>query len=82
MDIIKPGRVYDFMGKRKFFLGLSFVLVAISVVSFFVPGIHWGTDFRGGTEIEVAFTRDVTPADVRDAVASITFLPPPNLLGM
>lgn len=73
MDIIKPGRIYDFMGKRKLFLGLSVVLVAISVVSFFVPGIRWGTDFRGGTEIEVAFTRDVTGGDVREAVAKSGF---------
>jgi preprotein translocase subunit SecF len=73
MDIIKPGRVYDFMGKSKFFLGLSFVLLAISIVSFFYPGIQWGTDFRGGTEIEVAFQKPVSVAQVRDAVSESGF---------
>jgi len=73
MYLIKPGRVYDFMGRRTFFLALSFVLVAISVISFFYPGPKWGTDFKGGTEIELAFQRPLSIGDVRGAVEKSGF---------
>jgi preprotein translocase subunit SecF len=73
MELIKPGKIYDFMGMRRWFLGLSFVLVAISIASFFYPGPKWGTDFKGGTEIEVAFTQPVQSARVREAVEASGF---------
>ena len=49
MELIKHGRIFDFMGKRAYFLGLSIILMAISCVSYVYPGPKWGTDFRGGT---------------------------------
>lgn len=73
MELIKPGKIYDFMGVRRWFLGLSLILVAISVASFFYPGPKWGTDFKGGTEIEVAFTKPVESAAIRAAVEKAGF---------
>lgn len=73
MEIIKPGWRFDFMSKRKYFIGLTLVLLAISVVSFFYPGPKLGTDFRGGTEIEVAFSRPVTGAQIKDALQAKGF---------
>ena len=52
MEFFKPGRQFDFMGQRKFWITLSIVLVAISCVLLVYPGPNYGTDFRGGTEIE------------------------------
>jgi len=68
MELIKHGRIFDFMGKRAYFLGLSVILMGISVVSYFYPGPKWGTDFRGGTEIEVAFRKNLSMGNVREAV--------------
>lgn len=68
MELIKPGRQYDFMSKRWIFIGFSLVLLALSAISFVVPGPKLGTDFKGGTEIEVAFTAPVTAGDIRAAV--------------
>lgn len=68
MELIKHGRIFDFMGKRAYFLGLSVVLMAISLVSYVYPGPKWGTDFRGGTEIEVAFLKPISMHEVREAV--------------
>jgi preprotein translocase subunit SecF len=73
MELIKPGRQFDFMRWRWHFIGASLTLLALSVVSFFVPGPKLGTDFKGGTEIELAFTQPVTAADVRGAVERIGF---------
>jgi preprotein translocase subunit SecF len=76
MEFFKPGRVFDFMGQRVFWIPLSFALVIISVVLCFVPGPNYGTDFRGGTEVEIAFQKSVDAAGVRGAVASSGFQNP------
>ena len=72
MEFFKPGRVFDFMGVRWFWIPLSLFLVAASVVLSFYPGPNYGTDFRGGTEVEVAFGKAVDAAGVRAAVAAIS----------
>ena len=51
MEFFKPGRVFDFMGQRRFWIPLSFILVIGSVILCFYPGPNYGTDFRGGTEV-------------------------------
>jgi preprotein translocase subunit SecF len=71
MYLIKPGRHFDFMKMRKFFLILSFVLLGSSIAFMFVPGPKWGTDFKGGTEIQVEFKKPVEAGTVREAVESI-----------
>jgi preprotein translocase subunit SecF len=68
MELIKPGRQFDFMGYRWYFIGASLLLLLASVISFFYPGPKLGTDFKGGTEVEVAFKGTVTSGDVRGAV--------------
>ena len=55
MEFFKPGRQFDFMGQRRFWISLSVLLVIASTILMFYPGPNYGTDFRGGTEIEVAF---------------------------
>jgi preprotein translocase subunit SecF len=76
MEFFKPGRVFDFMGQRKFWIPLSFILVIASVILCFYPGPNYGTDFRGGTEIEIAFDKPVDAAGVRAAVESAGFQTP------
>jgi len=76
MEIIKPGRQFNFMKWRWHFIGASVSLLVLSLVSFFVPGPKLGTDFKGGTEIEVAFTKPVNAGDVRTAVEHVGFNSP------
>ena len=68
MELFKPGKVYDFMALRTYGIVLSFGLTIISAILLFYPGPNYGTDFRGGTEIEVGFKKDVKAEDVRKAV--------------
>ncbi len=76
MELFKPGRVYDFMGQRGFWIPLSILLIVASVVLMFVPGPNYGTDFKGGTEVEIAFTGDVDANRVREAVTRSGFAAP------
>lgn len=70
MEFFKSHRTYDFMGRRGLFFALSTILIVGSIILMFFPGPNYGTDFRGGTEIEVAFTKEVGPEDIRKAVES------------
>jgi preprotein translocase subunit SecF len=79
MEFIKPGRQFDFMGKRWYFIGLSGVLLVLSLISFIYPGPKLGTDFKGGTEVEVAFLGpegSISGGKVREAVESVGFADP------
>ncbi len=76
MEFFKPGRVFDFMGQRRFWIPLSFILVIGSIILSFYPGPNYGTDFRGGTEVEVAFGVPMDAGQVRSAVQSAGFQSP------
>ena len=62
---------WDFFGRSKLWLGMSIAAVILSIASFFIDGLNYGIDFRGGTTIR---TESATPVDVaqyRDALASL-----------
>lgn len=47
----------DWMGKAKYFVALSFTLLAIGWISIWhAGGLHYGIDFRGGTLVYVRFS--------------------------
>jgi preprotein translocase subunit SecF len=73
MEFIKPGRQFDFMSKRWHFIGLSVSLLLLSFLSFFKPGPQLGTDFKGGTELEVAFKTPIDAGEIRSTVESLGF---------
>ena len=76
MQWFTPGKDIDFMKYRPYFLGLSTILVVASIIGFFNPGPRFGTDFSGGTEVEIAFGEGVTAGQVRETVQKIGFASP------
>src|SRR5258708_7042566 len=83
MEFFKPGRVFDFMKVRVFWIPFSFIAVIISTLFAFWPlpnvwpyGPNYGTDFRGGTEVEIAFSKDIDASKVRKAVEDVGFQTP------
>jgi preprotein translocase subunit SecF len=76
-EIIHPGIDIDLIGKQRYWIGASIILVVLTLVmlplnAFVLKDrghmLNWGVDFRGGTEILVEFSRPIGAADVRDAV--------------
>jgi preprotein translocase subunit SecF len=79
-EIIHPGAKYEFIGKQRYWIGLSIILVTITVVmlplNMYVfkdrgHALNWGVDFRGGSEILVEFSKPVDAGDVRKALDDI-----------
>lgn len=56
---------FDFMGKRWWLLGLSAVLIVISLGSLVVKGLNFGIEFEGGTAITFTDAGDVTLKEMR-----------------
>jgi preprotein translocase subunit SecF len=76
VQFFSSGKIYDFMGQRRKFMLLSALMVLGSIVLLFKPGPRLGTDFLGGTEIEVAFKTSIGAGEIRRAVQSSHFSSP------
>jgi preprotein translocase subunit SecF len=78
-EVIKSGTDIDFIGKQKYWIGASIILVAITVLMLPLNAyvfkdrghmLNWGVDFKGGSELVVEFNKAVGASDVRDAMVS------------
>jgi preprotein translocase subunit SecF len=76
MHLFKSGKVYDFMAVRWYFIGLSLFLTVGAAVLLISGKARLGTDFTGGTEVEIAFKRPVSASDLRQAVVRAGFASP------
>jgi preprotein translocase subunit SecF len=76
MQLFPVGKVYDFMKRRHLFIGLSLFISLASLVLLVYPGPKLGTDFKGGTEIEIAFTGQVDAEQITQAVQKHGFSKP------
>jgi preprotein translocase subunit SecF len=73
MEFFKPGLIVDFMRHRRIYMAVSLVLVVASVVSIFFPGPNYGTDFLGGTEVQLSFQQPVASGDLRSALDELGY---------
>ena len=64
---------FDFMSKRRIALGLSLLLLSVSIGSFFVQGINLGLDFTGGSLVEIGFESEIETELVRDHLVDAGF---------
>jgi preprotein translocase subunit SecF len=63
----------DWMGKAKYFVSLSLILLAVGWISIFTrvsknPGAMYGIDFRGGTLVYVRFAGKAPIDQIRDGL--------------
>lgn len=63
----------DFMGKRKFAIVVSLLLMVLSIGSLATRGLNFGIDFTGGTLIEVGYSQSVELGPVRGNLAEAGF---------
>lgn len=71
MELIKSGTNIDFMKWRRVAIVGSLVLNLLSITFAFYPGIKWGIDFSGGTEVQVRFKKTMDVPDLRAALAEV-----------
>jgi len=63
----------DFLGRRKVAIGISVVLVLLSVVLLATRGLNFGIDFTGGTLVEVGYPQAVELDPIRQQLADNGF---------
>lgn len=73
MEIFKSGKIYDFMGKRIPFLGLSALLVIGAIVLLLSKGVNLGIDFAGGTIVQVKYEQKAPINDIRDRLKATQY---------
>ena len=73
MEIFKTEKIYDLMGKRTAFLGLSGILVIASIILLLTKGLNFGIDFAGGTIIQVKYEKAAPINEIRDTLKSTKY---------
>ena len=76
MEFFHKKTSFPFMATRKWWYGLSAVLIIVSFVSFYVRGLNFAIDFTGGTSVEANFPKQVDIGAVRRAVIAAGFHDP------
>src|SRR4051794_701654 len=76
MRLFKSGKIYNFMAVRWYWIGLSLVITIGAALLLLLGKARLGTDFTGGTEVEVAFKRTVDTSQLRAAVEKAGFSAP------
>ena len=71
LKLVPDDTTWDFFGRLPITLGLSGLLVVISLVSFFAFGLNYGIDFQGGTKIRTESTQALDVGAYRDALAPL-----------
>ena len=73
MQLLKGKLDIDFMGKRRYAMILSAVVLLISIGALVTKGLNFGVDFTGGTLIEVGYPQAVELEGIRDALEASGF---------
>jgi preprotein translocase subunit SecF len=73
VEFFKTATNFPFMSTRKLWYGLSLLLVALSIVSFFVRGLNLAVDFTGGVQVQATFTSTVNLDTLRSGLAGAGF---------
>jgi preprotein translocase subunit SecF len=73
MRFFAGGKIYDFMRWRPLAFSASLIMCLGTIALLFLGKARLGTDFQGGTEVELAFRSATTPAEIRSAVEGAGF---------
>jgi preprotein translocase subunit SecF len=82
MEFFKPGVSYDFMKYRNPAVGGSLLVCALAALSLFWPGLNYGIDFSGGTELQVQFQGDVESAELRELLTNTLHIESPDVIAV
>jgi len=72
MQFIKPDTNIDFIGKRKIAFMASSALIVVTIISLIIKGgPSYGVDFAGGTVVQVKFSKEIEPGEIKNALKEI-----------
>ncbi len=71
LKLVPKNTSWDFFSRSKLWIGISIVLVILSLLSFFIQSLNFGIDFRGGTSIRTESSEPIDVADYRSALSSL-----------
>ena len=71
LKLVPKNTSWNFFSRSKVWIGLSIVLVVLSLISFFVQSLNFGIDFRGGTSIRTESSEPINVAAYRSALSSL-----------
>ncbi|MBY6134853.1 protein translocase subunit SecF [Nocardioides marinus] len=69
LKLVPEKTSFDFFQRSKLWLGISALMMVVALVSFFLQGLNFGIDFRGGTTIRTEAAELVDVGAYRDALA-------------
>ena len=64
---------FDFIGRSKFVVIASTLFIIAGIIFFFLRGLNFGIDFRGGNLMEVQFSKDVTITELRKTMEDLGY---------
>lgn len=73
MQLIPSNLRIDFLKYKSTFILGSIVLNVLILLAAGIWGVNWGVDFKGGAELEVAFSGPVKDVEVRKAIEAAGF---------
>ncbi len=71
MEFFRPGLSIDWMKRKFLFFVLSSSVSVLGIAGMVWPGPNWGTDFSGGTEMQVTLRKNVEIAELRGAIKAL-----------
>ena len=71
LKLVPKNTSWDFFSRSKLWIGISIVLVVLSLLSFFIQSLNFGIDFRGGTSIRTESSEPIDVADYRSSLSSL-----------
>ena len=71
LKLVPKNTSWDFFSRSKLWIGISIVLVVLSLLSFSIQSLNFGIDFRGGTSIRTESSEPIDVADYRRALSSL-----------
>ncbi|MCW8843092.1 MAG: protein translocase subunit SecF [Rhodobacteraceae bacterium] len=71
LRLVPQDTKWDFFSRPALWLGISGFMMVLALVSFFLQGLNFGIDFRGGTTIRTESAQMVDVGVYRDALAPL-----------